>query len=50
MVANELRGVANLDPMGNVGRIYIGDHLTSLHTKDLWVLWFQKRRLKFFPL
>ena len=27
MVANDPRGVANLDPMG---RIYVGDHLTSL--------------------
>ena len=25
-------GVVNLDPRGMVGRIYVGDHLTSLHT------------------
>ena len=30
--ANNPRDVANLDPMGMVGRIYVGDHLTSLHT------------------
>ena len=32
MGANDPRGVANLDPRGIVGRIYVGDHLTSLHT------------------
>ena len=32
MGANDLRGVANLDPRGMVGRIYVGDHLISLHT------------------
>ena len=26
-------GVANLDPGGLIGRIYVGDHLTLLHTK-----------------
>ena len=31
MEANDLRGVANSDPRGMVGRIYAGDHLTSLH-------------------
>ena len=31
MEANDPRGVANLDPRGVVGRIYVGDHLTSLH-------------------
>ena len=35
MGANEPRGVANLDPRGMVGRIYVGDHLTLLHTKYL---------------
>ena len=35
MGANEPRGVANLDPRGMVGRIYVGDHLTFLHTKYL---------------
>ena len=29
--ANDPRGVANLEPRGVVGRIYVGDHLTSLH-------------------
>ena len=32
MGANDPRGVTNLDPRGMVGRIYVGDHLTSLHT------------------
>ena len=27
------RGVTNLDPRGIVGRIYVGDHLTLLHSK-----------------
>ena len=27
--------VTNLDPRGMVGRIYVGDHLTLLHTKYL---------------
>ena len=31
MRANEPRSVANLDPRGMVGRIYVGDHLTLLH-------------------
>ena len=35
MRANEPWGVANLDPWGMVGRIYVGDHLTLLHTKYL---------------
>ena len=30
--ANDPQDVANLDPSGIVGRIYEGDHLTSLHT------------------
>ena len=33
MGANDPWGVANLDPRGMVGRIYVGDHLTLLHTK-----------------
>ena len=33
--ANELRSVANLDPRGMIGRIYVGDHLSLLHTKYL---------------
>ena len=35
MGANELRGVASLDPRGTIGSIYVGDHLTLLHTKYL---------------
>ena len=35
MGANEPRGVANIDPRGMVGRIYVGDHLSLLHTKYL---------------
>ena len=35
MGANELWGVANLDPRGMIGRIYVGDHRTLLHTKYL---------------
>ena len=35
MRANEPRGVANLDPRGMVGRIFVGDHLLLLHTKYL---------------
>ena len=31
MGANDSQCVANLDPRGMVGRIYIVDHLTSLH-------------------
>ena len=32
---NEHRGVANLDPRGMIGRIYVGDHLMLLNTKYL---------------
>ena len=32
MGANDPWGVANLDLRGMVGRIYVGDHLTLLHT------------------
>ena len=32
MGANDPQGAANLDPKGMVGRIYVEDHLTSLHT------------------
>ena len=35
MGANELWGMANLDPKGMIGRIYVGNHLTLLHTKYL---------------
>ena len=32
MGANDPLGMANLDPRGFIGRIYVGDHLTLLHT------------------
>ena len=32
MGANDPWGVASLDPRGLVGRIYVGDHLTLLHS------------------
>ena len=32
---NEHRGVANSNPRGMIGRIYVGDHLILLHTKYL---------------
>ena len=33
MIANDPRGGAIFDPRGTVGRIYIEDHYTLLHTK-----------------
>ena len=30
---DDSRGVANLDPRGMIGRIYVDYHLTLLHTK-----------------
>ena len=33
MGANDLRGVANLDPWGMIGRINVEYHLKLLHTK-----------------
>ena len=30
MEANDLQGVANLDPRGMVGMVYVGDHPTLL--------------------
>ena len=33
MGANDPRGMASLDPRGLIGRIYVGVHLTLLHTK-----------------
>ena len=33
MGANDLRGMTNFVPRGMVARIYVGDHLTLLHTK-----------------
>ena len=35
--ADESWGVANLDPRGMVGRIYVGDHLSLLHTKYMYL-------------
>ena len=35
MGANEPQGMANLDPRGMVGRIYVDNHLSLLHTKYL---------------
>ena len=35
MEANEPPGSANLDPRDMIGRNYVGDHLTLLHTKYL---------------
>ena len=35
MGANEPRCMANLDPRGIVGGIYVGDYFTLLHTKYL---------------
>ena len=35
MGANDPQGMANLDPRGFIGRIYVGDHQTLLHTKYL---------------
>ena len=32
VTCNEPQGVANLDPRGMVGKIYVGDHLLLLHT------------------
>ena len=32
MKANDPRGVANLDPRGLIGRVYVVDHYTLLHT------------------
>ena len=33
MEANDLQGMANLDPRGMVGMVYVGDHHTLLYTK-----------------
>ena len=33
MEANDLQGVANLDPRGMVGMFNVGDHPTLLYTK-----------------
>ena len=33
MRANDPWGVANLDPRGLIGMIYVGDYITLLHAK-----------------
>ena len=33
--ANDHQGIANLNPKGMVGRMYVGDHYTLLHTKSV---------------
>ena len=35
MGANDSQDTAHLDPRGMVGRIYVGDHQTSLHTQSV---------------
>ena len=35
MGVNDPGGVANLHPRGIVGRIYVRDHITLLHTKSV---------------
>ena len=35
MGANDPRGMANSDPRGIAGRIYVWDHKTLLHTKSV---------------
>ena len=35
MGANDPQGAASLDHRGMVGRIFVGDHLTLLHTKSV---------------
>ena len=35
MGANDPRGVASLGPRGLIGRIYVGDHYTLLHIKQV---------------
>ena len=35
MGANDPKGKTNSDPRGLIGRIYVGDHKTFLHTKYL---------------
>ena len=53
MGANEPQGMPNLNPWGMVGKIYVGDHLTLLHTKYLssgLTVLEKKIFFKFFPL
>ena len=46
------RGVANLDPRGMIGRIYVEYHLTLLHTKytSFRPCGFRRRFLNVFPI
>ena len=37
MGANDPWGMASLDPRVLIGGIYVGDHLTLLHTKSITV-------------
>ena len=51
MEANDPWGMANLDPRDLIVRIYVGDHVTLLHTKNISggpLTWFQRRRFLFF--
>ena len=52
MGANDPRGVASLDPRGLIGRIYVGDHKTLLHTKYIssGPHGFREEYFLFFPL
>ena len=52
MEANDPRGVESLGPRGLIGRIYVGDHLTILHTKYISCRPHGLREdgFKFFPL
>ena len=50
---NEPRGLATLEPRGMIGMIYVGDHLTLIHTKYLSSRSYgfrEKYFLSFFPL
>ena len=51
MEADDPWGMANLDPRDLIVRIYVGDHVTLLHTKNTSggpLTWFQRRRFLFF--
>ena len=48
MGANDPQGVANLDPRGITGRIYVGNHFTLLHTKYIDLRPFGFREEDFF--
>ena len=44
------RGMANLDPRGMIGRIYVGYHITLIHTISLCLVGLEKTIFKHFPL